>query len=102
MVILTDDQANPMSIPTKANMLRAMHWLVNGAQPHDSLFLHFSGMSRSGRWNLVSRYQQITDLPIFKGHGGRTPDLDGDEDDGKLLSGAWVCHPLKCFTINFD
>lgn len=58
MVILTDDQRNPMSIPTKANILRAMHWLVKDAQPHDSLFIHFSG------------------------HGGRTPDLDGDEDDG--------------------
>lgn len=60
MVILTDDQNNMMSIPTKANILRAMHWLVIDAQPHDSLFIHFSG------------------------HGGRTPDLDGDEDDGRL------------------
>lgn len=58
MVILTDDQHNPLSIPTKQNILRAMHWLVRDAQPHDSLFIHFSG------------------------HGGRTPDLDGDEDDG--------------------
>ncbi|GIC87314.1 caspase family protein [Aspergillus udagawae] len=58
MVILTDDQKHPLSIPTKANILRAMHWLVKDAQPNDSLFLHFSG------------------------HGGRTPDLDGDEEDG--------------------
>ncbi|EFE42562.1 WW domain protein [Trichophyton verrucosum HKI 0517] len=43
MVILTDDQANPMSHPTKANMIRAMQWLVSGAQPNDSLFFHFSG-----------------------------------------------------------
>ncbi|KAA8646515.1 caspase family protein [Aspergillus tanneri] len=60
MVILTDDQKNAMSIPTKANILRAMQWLVKGAQPNDSLFIHFSG------------------------HGGRTPDLDGDEEDGEL------------------
>ncbi|KAJ5677685.1 Metacaspase-1 [Penicillium maclennaniae] len=58
MVILTDDQQNPMSQPTKANILRAMHWLVKDAQPNDSLFFHYSG------------------------HGGQTPDLDGDEDDG--------------------
>ncbi|KAL4814715.1 caspase domain-containing protein [Aspergillus spinulosporus] len=58
MVILTDDQKNPKSLPTKANILRAMQWLVNGAVANDSLFIHFSG------------------------HGGRTPDLDGDEDDG--------------------
>ncbi|KAJ5621552.1 hypothetical protein N7528_006335 [Penicillium herquei] len=58
MVILTDDQKNPMSIPNKQNIIRAMQWLVKDAQPHDSLFIHYSG------------------------HGGRTPDLDGDEDDG--------------------
>jgi hypothetical protein len=58
MVILTDDQQNPMSQPTKHNMLKAMHWLVKDARPNDSLFFHYSG------------------------HGGQTPDLDGDEDDG--------------------
>jgi metacaspase-1 len=58
MVTLTDDQQNPMSQPTKANILRAMHWLVKDARPNDSLFFHYSG------------------------HGGQTPDLDGDEDDG--------------------
>ncbi|KAH0545383.1 hypothetical protein FGG08_000524 [Glutinoglossum americanum] len=58
MVILTDDQKNPMSQPTKANMLKAMAWLVKDALPNDSLFFHFSG------------------------HGGQTADLDGDEDDG--------------------
>ncbi|KAK2009958.1 hypothetical protein LZ32DRAFT_563869 [Colletotrichum eremochloae] len=58
MVILTDDQQQPMGQPTKNNMLRAMHWLVQGAQPNDSLFFHYSG------------------------HGGQTEDIDGDEDDG--------------------
>lgn len=45
MVILTDDQQNPMSQPTKQNILRAMHWLVKDAQPNDSLFFHYSGKS---------------------------------------------------------
>lgn len=45
MVILTDDQQNQMSQPTKQNILRAMHWLVKGAQPNDSLFFHYSGAS---------------------------------------------------------
>ena len=43
MVILTDDQQNPMSQPTKQNILRAMHWLVKDAKPNDSLFFHYSG-----------------------------------------------------------
>ena len=46
MVILTDDQANPVLQPTKQNILRAMNWLVNGAQPNDSLFFHYSGPDR--------------------------------------------------------
>lgn len=43
MVILTDDQSNPVMQPTKDNIIRAMGWLVKNAQPNDSLFLHFSG-----------------------------------------------------------
>lgn len=58
MVTLTDDQQNPVMQPTKENIIRAMGWLVGGAQPNDALFLHYSG------------------------HGGQTEDLDGDEDDG--------------------
>ncbi|KAH7316754.1 caspase domain-containing protein [Stachybotrys elegans] len=58
MVLLTDDQSNPAMQPTRANIIRAMEWLVRGAQPNDALFLHYSG------------------------HGGQTKDEDGDEDDG--------------------
>lgn len=58
MVILTDDQQNPVMQPTKHNIINAMQWLVKDAQPNDALFLHFSG------------------------HGGQTEDLDGDEEDG--------------------
>ncbi|KAI3573627.1 peptidase C14, caspase domain-containing protein [Fusarium oxysporum f. sp. albedinis] len=46
MVILTDDQQNPMSQPTKQTILRAMHWLVEDAQPNDSLFFHYSDMDK--------------------------------------------------------
>jgi metacaspase-1 len=45
MVILTDDQQRQMSLPTKQNILRAMHWLVKDARPNDSLFFHYSGAS---------------------------------------------------------
>ncbi|KAI1335945.1 caspase domain-containing protein [Xylariaceae sp. FL0016] len=58
MIILTDDQRDEIMKPTKANILRAMQWLVSGARPNDALFLHYSG------------------------HGGQTKDLDGDEEDG--------------------
>ncbi|KAF9352265.1 Ca(2+)-dependent cysteine protease [Mortierella sp. AD094] len=57
-VTLTDDQQDPTRIPTHANILAAMEWLVRDAQPNDSFFFHYSG------------------------HGGQTADKDGDEDDG--------------------
>ena len=77
MVILTDDQQNPMSQPTKQNILRAMHWLVKDAQPNDSLFFHYSG----GPF-LPSTLTRRQLIKLFPGHGGQTEDLDGDEDDG--------------------
>ena len=47
MVILTDDSPDPRKQPTRANVLDAMHWLVRGARPHDSLFFHCAWLSVS-------------------------------------------------------
>lgn len=58
MLILTDDQLDRSKLPTKANIIAACRWLIAGARPGDSLFLHFSG------------------------HGGQAVDTDGDEVDG--------------------
>ncbi|KIY50851.1 hypothetical protein FISHEDRAFT_38321 [Fistulina hepatica ATCC 64428] len=57
-VLLLTDKPGSRYPPTRKNMLKAMRWLVKDACPHDSLFFHYSG------------------------HGGQTPDLDGDETDG--------------------
>jgi len=59
MLVLTDDQKDPSKIPTKANMIAAMQWLIQGAQSGDSLFFHYSG------------------------HGGCQKDQNGDEVDGQ-------------------
>jgi hypothetical protein len=40
IVMLTDDAQDPRSIPTKANIMQAMGWLVAGAAKDDSLFFH--------------------------------------------------------------
>jgi hypothetical protein len=42
MRTLTDDQSGAGS-PTKANIVAAMKWLVEGAKDGDSLFFHYSG-----------------------------------------------------------
>ena len=80
MVLLTDDQQNQMSQPTKANILRAMHWLVKDARPNDSLFFHYSG------------------------HGGQTPDLDGDEVSTERnvsfdLHMICIILPRRCYLV---
>lgn len=58
MLVLTDDSKDPTKVPTRANMISAMKWLVAGAQSGDSLFFHYSG------------------------HGGTQQDAGSDEVDG--------------------
>lgn len=59
MCVLLDKPEVPKTLqPTRQNMIRWLKWLVQGAMPGDSLFLHFSG------------------------HGGQEEDLSGDEEDG--------------------
>jgi len=55
---LTDEQQDPEKKPTYNNIIEAMKWLVQGAQPNDSLFFHYSG------------------------HGGTAKDSHNDEIDG--------------------
>lgn len=62
MLILTDEPHDVYGVksgkPTRYQMLKAMEWLMRGADHGDSLFFHFSG------------------------HGTSVPDEDGDEADG--------------------
>lgn len=58
IVMLTDDQRELVKVPTRANMIRAMQWLVSDARPNDSLVFHFSG------------------------HGGTSRNTDGTEESG--------------------
>ncbi|KAH8825296.1 caspase domain-containing protein [Flagelloscypha sp. PMI_526] len=57
--LLTDDQQDPDLLPTTVNIIKGMLWLVEDAQPDDSLFFFYSG------------------------HGASVEDQDGDEVDGK-------------------
>jgi len=43
IVTLTDDQSDPTKIPTRANIIAAIHTAVSQTQPGDTLFLHYSG-----------------------------------------------------------
>jgi metacaspase-1 len=56
MRTLTDD--NPQSMPTRANIISSLQWLVANAKSGDSLFFHYSG------------------------HGSKQRDTNGDEADG--------------------
>jgi len=56
--ILTDDGRSRDGMPTRSNITQGMQWLVQGAQPGDVLFFHFSG------------------------HGGQEEDPTYTEEDG--------------------
>ncbi|KAF9965530.1 Ca(2+)-dependent cysteine protease, partial [Mortierella alpina] len=56
--VLTDDQVGTQWMPTKANIIENLKWLIHGAKKNDSYFLHYSG------------------------HGGQIEDTDGDETYG--------------------
>ncbi|EGD76981.1 hypothetical protein PTSG_07324 [Salpingoeca rosetta] len=58
ILLLTEDNPNPIMHPTRQNIINGMRWLAGSAQPGDSLFFHFSG------------------------HGSQRRDRDGDEIDG--------------------
>ena len=60
LLVLTDDQRDPNLQPTRANIMNALGWLVQGLQTNGkkTVFLHFSG------------------------HGSQQEDTDGDEADG--------------------
>ncbi|TPX49342.1 hypothetical protein SeMB42_g02636 [Synchytrium endobioticum] len=57
MVLLTDDARDRKRIPTFANILAGVRWLVDGAAAGDTLYLHFCG------------------------RGSRLPREHGDDDD---------------------
>ena len=54
-----------------------MQWLVKDARPNDSLFFHCVFLAQSPRILYAFLH-----LYLDSGHGGQTPDLDGDEADG--------------------
>lgn len=60
IVLLTDDQRDPNYLPTRANIIQALQWLVQDISGGDSAVFHFSG------------------------HGGQVEAsiFDVDEDDG--------------------
>eukprot|EP00994_Dinema_validum_P007182 NODE_574_length_1536_cov_108.625420_g419_i0.p1 GENE.NODE_574_length_1536_cov_108.625420_g419_i0~~NODE_574_length_1536_cov_108.625420_g419_i0.p1 ORF type:complete len:440 (+),score=96.12 NODE_574_length_1536_cov_108.625420_g419_i0:54-1373(+) len=57
--VMVDDPRVSAEMPTYQNILTGFQWLVQGAAPGDSLFLHYSG------------------------HGGQMRDDNGDEHDGQ-------------------
>ena len=57
-MVAAENERDPARVPTRANLLRAMRWLVEGSGSGDSLVFHFSG------------------------HGVQKLDLNGDEVDG--------------------
>lgn len=58
ILLLTEEERDPLRLPTKHNIKMAMYWLLQGCQPGDSLVFHYSG------------------------HGSQQRNRDGSEADG--------------------
>ncbi|BBN17812.1 metacaspase-1 [Marchantia polymorpha subsp. ruderalis] len=58
ILMLTEDERDPLKRPTRHNIRMALYWLVLGCKPGDSLVFHFSG------------------------HGAQQRNTFGDEKDG--------------------
>ena len=90
MVILTDDQQNPRSRPTRQNIVR------HPLPPTCPFILIFARSKQCAGWsvelNQTILYSSIVRHVCVKnsyqmifldsGHGGQTKDVDGDEADG--------------------
>ena len=100
--VLTDD-GRGSAYPTKQNILSSISWLVDGATPGDSMFLHFSGhgtVLENGRDAVVpSDYQQsgfLDSLEIMKivttlPQGSRLTVISDTCHHGGILDLPWRC-----------
>ena len=76
-VLLLTDADQKYHMPTRKEMFSAFMWLVEGAQPHDSLFIHCMP-----KLPLVAFQRNEIRENIDSGHGGQSPSANGREIDG--------------------
>jgi len=97
--ILTDDGQGPHGSPTRAAIVANMRWLVEGVQPGDVLFFHFSG---HGAQQLDPTYAEEdgydeTILPTDFDHAGMIVDDEiFDTICAPLPSGAKLTAVMDC------
>ncbi|CAK0894889.1 unnamed protein product, partial [Prorocentrum cordatum] len=98
MRTLTDDQRGP-SMPTRANIEAALRWLVEGVQPGDVLFFHFSGhgAQQEDPHGYEEDGMNETILPVdFKSAGMMTDDLLGELTVRRLPEGVRLTAVMDC------
>jgi len=76
IVMLTDDQRELVKVPTRANMIRAMQWLVSEAKPNDSLVFHYSGHGGTSRNSAEESGYDSTIIPVDFQTAGQIIDDD--------------------------
>lgn len=98
--ILTDERGgNSSTMPTRSNILKAARWLVQGVEPGDVLFFHFSG---HGAQQEDPRYSEEdgmdeTILPVDFQYSGHIVDDDlFDIICATLPSGAKLTAVMDC------
>ena len=88
---------------TRDNIIEGMLWLVEGAQPNDSLFFHYSGRGFCSYFvfSLGLLFAFLLRRPSFlSGHGSQSTDYDGDEVDGSDETICPVDYKVLYNTVN--
>ncbi|KAK8562750.1 hypothetical protein V6N13_018686 [Hibiscus sabdariffa] len=111
ILMLTDDQNDPLLKPTKRNMRKGMRWLVYGCQPGDSLVFYFSGHGdQQEDYNLdeLDGYDEAL-LPIDHETEGKIIDDEINETivrplprGAKLHAIIDACHSGTILDLSFD
>ena len=93
-MLLTDDTRDYRLHPTRQNMIAGMKWLVEGARPNDSLFIHCEFF-----FFFASRQDFLYYKLLDSGHGGQKNAEDDQEvdglDEGKVLRMSTIAHCSK-------
>jgi len=89
-------------LPTKANIKKAMRWLVQSAKPNDSLFFYFSGHGGRSRGSNGHSFIWTTDDKKITGEELREILVDGLPSGCRLTAVFDCCHPGNILDLKYS
>jgi len=97
--VLTDERSRPDERPSRANILAGLRWLVEGAQPGDCFFFHYSGhgaQQKDPTFSEEDGYDETICPEDFQSAGMIVDDEIYDAIVAPLPSGAKLTAIMDC------